>query len=345
MRALILALYLGVGLQAAGVAAQTLANQQFDIRYSSAGLTSLKHFQDVYDTDYVASGRALGDVLIRYRKSGETEWRLAQAAHDPQAEGQRVSFSIGIETITGLAATETFQLEHDALLWTLELGNQTSQPIEIGDLALPLPFNTRYVRDKTETYTKRLIRHSFIGGNGSYIFWMRTNGEGPFLVMTLEKDTRFEYFDSGPDRTFTTYLHSFASQAELAAKGGRWRLPATRAKLSAKGTPGDRARYGFKFRWAMDYEAVRDVLYQEGAFDVNVAPGTTDIVTFTVSTTPPTSGFYVSQTDPDGTTLFFSSNVVDPPLGSLNATPEPGSIALLAGGLGLLAWARRRRTA
>jgi hypothetical protein len=79
--------------------------------------------------------------------------------------------------------------------------------------------------------------------------------------------------------------------------------------------------------------------------DVNVAPGTTDIVTFTVSTTPPTSGFYVSQTDPDGTTLFFSSNVVDPPLGSLNATPEPGSIALLAGGLGLLAWARRRRTA
>src|SRR6516164_93500 len=94
MRALILALYFGFGLQAAGVAAQTLANKQFDIRYSSAGLTSLKHVQDVYDTDYVASGRALGDVLIRYRKSGETEWRLAQAAHDPQAEGQRVSFSI-----------------------------------------------------------------------------------------------------------------------------------------------------------------------------------------------------------------------------------------------------------
>jgi PEP-CTERM motif len=79
--------------------------------------------------------------------------------------------------------------------------------------------------------------------------------------------------------------------------------------------------------------------------DVNVAPGTTDTVSFTVSTTPPTSGFYIQQTDANGNTLFFSSTVVDPPLGDLQAIPEPGSIALIAGGLGLLALVRRRRTA
>src|SRR5207253_11452105 len=30
-----------------------------------------------------------------------------------------------------------------------------------------------------------------------------------------------------------------------------------------------------KFRWAKDYAAVRDVLYEDGGFDVNVVPGMT----------------------------------------------------------------------
>jgi hypothetical protein len=426
MRALISALCLGFGLQAPALAWQTLADDQFDVRYSSAGLASIKHMHDTYDTDYIAPGRALGDVAIRYRTSGETDWQQAKSPHDPQLSGRQVTYTIGravatvattsrassslgvrglpalndqieprnssdtgvplflwtnragtqewvqydfaqptqvssvevywaeivsgasrcrlpsswklqyregdqwqdihaygeygttadqfnavafppvttaalrllvqlpqnatsgifewrvnthegkrIEKVSDLAATENFRLDHGALLWTIEVCNQTGRPIEIGEFAVPLPFNTQYVRDKTETYTKRLIRHSFIGGDGSYIFWMRTNGEGPFLVMTLEKDTAFEYFEAGPDRVFTAYIHSSLGQAELATRGGTWRLPATGRTLSAKGTPGDRARYGFKFRWAADYEAVRDVLYQEGGFDVNLAPGMT----------------------------------------------------------------------
>ena len=37
----------------------------------------------------------------------------------------------------------------------------------------------------------------------------------------------------------------------------------------------DGVTYGFKFRWAKDYDAVRDILAEEGLLDVNVVPGMT----------------------------------------------------------------------
>lgn len=180
-----------------------------------------------------------------------------------------------VAPVPEVEATGNFRLEGDSLVWTIDVRNQTSQPIEIGDLGLALPFNTDYVPDKTETYTKRVIRHSFIGGNGSYIFWMRCNGVGPYLVMVPENGAHLEYFDQEEDRNYTAYVHSSGRAEELSAKGGKWRLPNTGTTLAPKGTPGDSLKYSFKFRWAKDYAAVRDVLYEGGGFDVNVVPGMT----------------------------------------------------------------------
>jgi Family of unknown function (DUF5695) len=180
-----------------------------------------------------------------------------------------------VEPVSDISRTGSFRLDGDALVWSIEIRNQTAGPIEIGDLGIALPFNTEYVSDKTETYTKRLIRHSFIGGDGSYIFWTRCNGIGPYLVMTPEKGTHFEYFDEVEGRHFTAYVLSSERGQELAAKGAKWRLPNTSATLTPKGTANDVVRYSFKFRWAKDYEAVRDVLYKEGGFDFNVVPGMT----------------------------------------------------------------------
>ncbi|MGA8437230.1 MAG: DUF5695 domain-containing protein, partial [Candidatus Sulfotelmatobacter sp.] len=180
-----------------------------------------------------------------------------------------------VESVPEIAATGAFRMEGDSLVWTIEARNQTSQPLEVGDLGVALPFNTDYVPDKTETYTKRLIRHSFIGGDGSYIFWMRCNGVGPYLVMLPEAGAHLEYYDQPEGRSFTAYVHSAGRGVDLAARGGKWRLPNSMLKLAPKGQPGDSAKYGFKFRWAKDYAGVRDVLYQEGGIDVDVVPGMT----------------------------------------------------------------------
>jgi hypothetical protein len=413
-------------LQSAILFGQQPSNSEFKLSYSSHGLSSLKRVQDTYDTDYIAAGRALGDVYIRYRKSGEPTWKAASSAvaaggqqdhgsyqigratptlasssrpnssigpwgvralndqieprtsrdadipffawgdrhgtqewvqysfHTPQQvssaevywaigsrddykwdlpvswhlqyqnNGQwtdvetsdqygiaadqfnhvnfkpvttqalrllaqlpanatsgiyewRVNTSKGkeVESLSEIEPTTSFHLQGDSLIWTIEVRNNSPEAIEIGDLGIPLPFNAEYVSDKTETYTKRLIRHSFIGGDGSYIFWMRTNGAGPYLAMVPEKGTHLEYFDEGQERSYTAYIHSSAKRAELEAKGGKWRLPSTNLMLAPKGQSGDSAKYSFKFHWAPNYDGVHEVLYQEGGFDINVVPGMT----------------------------------------------------------------------
>src|SRR5207249_7613536 len=113
-------------------------------------------------------------------------------------------------------------------------------------------------------------------GNGSFLFWMRTNTEGPYLVMTPVGRSKLEYFEPpGFGRGVAYYIHSEASGEELRAKGGTWRLPNTRLVLQPNGQSGDSTTYQFRFRWAADYNAVRQVLYEEGLFDINVVPGMT----------------------------------------------------------------------
>lgn len=411
------------------VSSQSLQDSEFHVTYSSSGVTSLKRVQDKYDTDYIARGRTLGDILIRYRSEGEKEWRKASAALlDPKNSSpeQNVTFSIGelVPTLASLArpsasvrspavsalndqllpensqdestprffwfgrngtaewvqydfpepkqvhsvqvywaihnedanpgklpkswrvlyrdgedwkevnsrgsypvaadrinaiefdpvttsalrieaqlqdgatagmflwglngegrevapihdlhASESFHLQKNALIWTISLKNESMRELEIGDLALPIQFNTQYVWDKTETYTKRLIPHTLIAGNGSFLFWMRTNTEGPYLVMTPAPGSGLEYFEPrGFGRGVAYYIHSAAAGEELQAKGGTWRLPHTKILLQPSGQSGDSATYQFRFRWAEDYSAVRNVLYEDGDFDINVVPGMT----------------------------------------------------------------------
>lgn len=419
---------------ALSAAAQTLTDPQFQISYGGAGITSLQHTGDSYPTEYLAPGRTLGDLVIRYRAPGETAWReigaagaasasapsfvvgspvptIASRAHasssaappagrggrgfgpgflaalndqvDPKTSHdniarftwigksggaewvqydfdapQKVSFvevfwaeapaqgrggvpcklpgswklqyrdgdlwkdvqastpytfaadrfnrvdfagvttsglrieaqlqdaaTAGIlewrvETDKGreareaadLAASEDFRPDSSGLTWTIHLRNRSGRDLEIGDLAVPLPFDTSYAGP--DIGERRLIRHSFVGGDGSFIFWERANTSGPYLVMTTGTGTGFEYFDQGPGAgrgAWQGYIHSTAARADLAKLGGTWRLPQTDRKL----TPGQSAEYSFHFQFARDYDGVRDVLYQSGGFDVNIVPGMT----------------------------------------------------------------------
>ena len=58
---------------------------------------------------------------------------------------------------------------------------------------LPLPMNT-IVQQEAHAV---LLKHSFVSGHGSHLFWMRRNSVGPYLTVLPDTGTRLEYWDCG----------------------------------------------------------------------------------------------------------------------------------------------------
>jgi hypothetical protein len=284
---------------------ETVSNEHFSLRFSPDGIASLKFPHDAYDTDYIAQGETLGDVSFRYRIGNGKKRRSALTSRmgrdgrrkttDPMNNPPRykVIYKPAQRYDWGddLELTERFRAEGEALVWTLHFRNLTDEPIEIGDIALSLPFNTSKGWDRSETETRRVIAHRFISGHGSFIFWMRPNSVGPYLVMvplvkcpsfesaSTFRATKLEY-SRGAQQRFErrgeqVYIHSAFSGTTEQERVDTWRQPHTSITLAPMLTPGSEVTYGFKFRWADGYDGVRDVLYEEGLFDVNIVPGMT----------------------------------------------------------------------
>jgi hypothetical protein len=445
-------------LMPAAVGAQNLRNGAFNIQYSDEGIVSLRHINDVHDTEYIANGGSLGRVVARYRTSPQGDWRdisnlklagtptanriqyrvgdllktlaaqsevsasatvpglatvndgavtpapggrggrggppvtaaLFQGGADggtqwiqyafprtetvseaavywagaqasrggaqappsasPQAprswrilykaadnewrpvqatspygnetskfntvnfapvstSAMRVEFQIAPNTQVGVAewrvgpertvvvpedltVSESFQFEGDQLNWTITLANNTAAPIEVGDLAVPTRMAEGTPGGRGDIYTQKLLRHSLIAGNGSWLFWARSNGVGPYLLMTTVGPTKLEYFDNsggfpadaagrGGRGGFTPYIHATVNNKadiDRAREAGRqqpWRLPLTSLHLTPKGSKGSEVTYEFRLQWAPNFQGVRDALYASNQFDTVVVPGMT----------------------------------------------------------------------
>jgi len=292
------ALFLAVGAAGSVARAQEpVVKDHFAVRFGDAGVVSLKRVGDAYDTDYIRKGESLGHVRVRYRMPDQP-WQIFSTTDPKVKRSSRVRTEDGSPVLTlvynesgwddffaDVELTESFRIEGDALYWSIHVRNLTHKPLELGDVVLSLPFNSEMRWDKTISTTQRVTDHSFISGHGSFLFWMRPNGEGPFLAMTPVavcplfesnknernfKPGKLEYSGRGG-----VYIHAGAEIADALAKGGTWRLPATTARLSPRFSPDDEITWDFKFRWADGYDGVRDVLVEEGMFDVQVVPGMT----------------------------------------------------------------------
>ena len=252
------------------------AISDFEVKFDAGALVSLKSARDPQHTEFVQAGKRLGDVLMRFRRTGG-EWLTVQTADlaKPSASSAN-SDSTGCTTryfvtsgqATTLVARIEIKIQQQSLLWRLHLQNTSDQPLEVGDLALPLPMNSATRRSRPS-----VLKHSFISGHGSFLFWMRPDSQPPFLTLTPADDTHFEYWEA--EGGYRVFIHSAAAGAIARERGTRWRQPNTSLTLAPQGQSGDSHAYACRLRWADGYEAVRQILVEEGGIDVQVVPGMT----------------------------------------------------------------------
>lgn len=274
---------------------EPIAVGPFVVTTTEAGLSSLRIAGDRFGTEHIATGRVLGDVVLHYRwHEPDARWKQARTDRTevaqplPRAvrrgtprEGESFHEAVYTTHADGGAALELtsgFAVIDGALGWRVGVRNLSTRAIEVGDVALPLHMNTRGGETPEAIYEQTLVKHHFVGGDGSFLYWVRPNGVGPLLVMTPERGTRLEFHqltDQVRDvrQDFYVYIHSGAKGPM--ERRGTWRQPHTSLVLSPSGQPGDEARFGFVFETAPDIEGVRDALYARGLPDIYVVPGLT----------------------------------------------------------------------
>ena len=241
------------------------------VKNTSPYTTALDRFNRVTFEPVTTSSLRLEVEQAPGYTAGLYEWRVET---DQEKLRRQAWEKEADEAARQLRVESSFKVTN-ALLWTVSVENLTDRPLEIADLGLPLPFNTQYGWNKDETYNLRVIRHFLVAGHGSFVFCQRTNAEPPYLLMIPTGQASFEYFDDGGGRgILCPYLHSAWAFEQVKKEGGRWRFQTTSVKLRPHGQTGDRLSYTFKFMWAEDgYQSVRDLLYEEGKFDIQVVPG------------------------------------------------------------------------
>ncbi|MEI6949036.1 DUF5695 domain-containing protein [Paraflavisolibacter sp. H34] len=257
------------GLCAQDSGQQLFSNAAFTLRAERHGIGELFRTGDVHPTNYIRAGKLFGELTVRYThqrrldsvSAAEGGTTVSQPGQAP-AKWKPVAASV-----KPLHLSQSFSLDGGSLTWKIRLQNTSAHPLRVEDFVLPFFYNAGGGENPFEIFEQRVVKHHFISGHNSFIFWQRPTGLGPYLVLTPLPGTSLEYFATGRDRAFQAYVHSaLTGNKELR---GSWRQPHTSLALA----PGADTTYGFTFRWARDYNGVRDILAAEGLIDVQVMPG------------------------------------------------------------------------
>ena len=250
---------------------QVLENANIRAAFSDRGIISLTDPQDKYKADIINSRSPWGRVKLVYR-SGGGDWKEMP---DSVKQFKTVSSSsaefISEDKNAPVILDQRFTLNGNALDWDITVNTTGTTAVDIGDLAVFLPWRTASGENPEYIFENCFTKHHYISGNGSFVFFTKPSGEPPFIMVLPKKGTKLEYFDGGRGG-YKAYIHSSVAANSVAS--GTWRQPNTSLTLDP-GKGKSEVNYGFKIKWADSWDDMRQTLYEEGLFDIRVVPGMT----------------------------------------------------------------------
>jgi hypothetical protein len=254
---------------------------EFRFACDERGVSALANPRDPYKAVLMpAAGPRGGRVpvlglSVGYRPDGSGDWAEI-GARNPDWRASPDTGSAAYTSGGGSAPVgvlETYRTDGRVLDWRIDVRSTSAVPVEVGDLAISIPAAGPYGEDPAQIFERGFLRHQFVSGAGSFIYFVRASGAPPYLLVTCRPGTALEYFEGSGRAGGRLFVHS--ARSGPAETRGTWRQPHTSLKLGPSGRPGDRTAYGFRFRWASSYDELRALLYEEGLFDVRVVPGMT----------------------------------------------------------------------
>src|ERR1051325_9827228 len=208
--------------------AGTIEKGDFRLSYDERGITGLANPHDPFGAEMLPRGQRLG-LTVKF-KTDDRDWRDAVTSYAESSPNEsRVSYCTS-DADSPLKLSQTFKTDGAALDWDIALESKTNLPVEVGDLAINIPVVGPRGEDPKEIFEHGFLKHQFISGNGSFLYFVRASGTPPFLIVTVKPGTKLEYFTGGFGRGGAqVFVHSGISGGN--EKRGTWRQPHTSLKL------------------------------------------------------------------------------------------------------------------
>jgi len=217
----------------------------------------------------------LGDLDLRLRFAGETEWKkYAPATKRAEVAALAVADS---NTLAAANLANTFPADiplHIERYWKknnghlvllFKLKNNGAQPVEIGSLGIPVIFNNILQGKSLEqAHAENVFYDPYIGMDAGYLQVTRLSGHGPALLVVPYGHTPFEAYSPLRDATplgmdfegFYEWMpHSKAFAENEWKKAEPWNPP-----TSVTLQPGETRDYGLEFLLADSIKGIEQTL-------------------------------------------------------------------------------------
>lgn len=181
----------------------------------------------------------------------------------------------GWELWEALEIAEQYEMSEEGLRWKIKVRNTGGKSVILNRLQIPLPMNQYFCKDDEYKYEQCVLRHSCLCGENAWIYWQRSCGEGPVLVMKAMNHTALDYFEIDEEkpygkvcemgRAFEGVYSVFPYYSQSPFSGGR--------TYTCRLESGDETELEFLFAVIPDIRDLKQWLSGQGGFFAEALPG------------------------------------------------------------------------